>query len=377
MALSALWRRSASWRSALTRLVQLFRSPQSSGPKGSANLPPPAPLASSPGVALPPTARGGPQGSGKPLAGADQSAPRGQLQPYGHQGRAVAPVPPARHTQGSPASSANTSGTPLGSGSPPDGSTPMDVDVTPALNISLASDVSMEEDAPRGCDLSLATDVSMEEDTPRGCDLSLASDVAMEEDTPRGCDLSLASDVAMEEDTSPPRPTTASHSAALQVQAIRDPGVTPASRALPRGKVLPKGTQGHLGCSPGAAGTSQDHGSSVPVPTDRGGTSSTSGTSPQHKIPSLCPPKKMPQKACSVPKPSQAVLSTGHGHAIGTKPQDSQQHVGTDLPPPQSSVPPHDTKLERRGTKRKRGSEPGAASKIKAPAAGAGAERLA
>ncbi|XP_027571568.1 uncharacterized protein LOC113994679 isoform X2 [Pipra filicauda] len=360
MALSALWRRSASWRSALTRLVQLFRSPQSSGPRGSANLPPPAPLASSPGVALPPnTARGGPQGSGKPLAGADQSAPRGQLQPYGHQGRAVAPVPPAQHTQRSPAGSANPSGTPLGTGSPPDRSTPMDVDVTPALNISLASDVSMEEDAPRGCDLSLASDVSMEEDTARGCDLSLASDVAMEEDT------------------SPPRHTTASHSAALQVQAIRDPGVTPASRALPRGKVLPKGTQGHLGCSPGAAGTSQDHGSSVPVPTDRGGTSSTSGTSPQHKIPSLCPPKKMPQKACSVPKPSQAVLSTGHRHAIGTKPQDSQQHVGTHLPPPQSSVPPHDTKLERRGTKRKRGSEPGAASKIKAPAAGAGAERLA
>ncbi|XP_027489200.1 uncharacterized protein LOC113942269 [Corapipo altera] len=256
MALSALWRRSVSWRSALTRLVQLFRSPQTSGTKGSANLPPPAPLASSPGLAVPSnTARGGAQGSGKPLAGADQSAPQGQLQPYDHQGRAVALVPPARHSQRSPASSANPSGTPLGSGSPPDRSTPMDVDVTPALNISLASDVSMEEDAPRGCDLSLASDVAMEEDTARGCDLSLASDVSMEEDAPRGCDLSLASDVSMEEDT--------------------------------------------------------------------------------------------------------------------------QQHVGTDLPPPQSSVSPHDTKLERRGAKRKGGSEPGPASKIKAPAAGAGAGRLA
>ncbi|XP_039243483.1 actin cytoskeleton-regulatory complex protein PAN1-like [Pipra filicauda] len=308
MALSALWRRSVSWRSALTRLVQLFRSPQSSGTKGSANLPPPAPLASSPGAAVPSsTAQGGPQGSGKPLAGADQRAPQGQLQPYDHQGRAVAPVPPARHSQRSPASSANPSGTPLGSGSPPDRSTPMDVDVTPALNISLASDVSMEEDAPRGCDLSLATDVSMEEDTARGCDLSLASDVSMEEDAPRGCDLSLASDVAMEEDTSPPRHTTASPSAALQLQAIREPGVTPASRALLSGKVLPQGTQGRLACSPGAAGTSQDGGSSsVPVPTDRG-----------------------------------------------------------------------DTKLERRGAKRKRGSEPGPAIKIKAPAAGAGAGRLA
>ncbi|XP_027588631.2 uncharacterized protein LOC113994136 isoform X1 [Pipra filicauda] len=308
MALSALWRRSVSWRSALTRLVQLFRSPQSSGTKGSANLPPPAPLASSPGAAVPSsTAQGGPQGSGKPLAGADQRAPQGQLQPYDHQGRAVAPVPPARHSQRSPASSANPSGTPLGSGSPPDRSTPMDVDVTPALNISLASDVSMEEDAPRGCDLSLATDVSMEEDTARGCDLSLPTDVSMEEDAPRGCDLSLASDVAMEEDTSPPRHTTASPSAALQLQAIREPGVTPASRALLSGKVLPQGTQGHLACSPGAAGTSQDGGSSsVPVPTDRG-----------------------------------------------------------------------DTKLERRGAKRKRGSEPGPAIKIKAPAAGAGAGRLA
>ncbi|XP_027488464.1 uncharacterized protein LOC113941512 [Corapipo altera] len=238
MALSALWRRSVSWRSALTRLVQLFRSPQTSGTKGSANLPPPAPLASSPGLAVASnTARGGAQGSGKPLAGADQSAPQGQLQPYDHQGRAVALVPPARHSQRSPASSANPSGKPLGSGSPPDRSTPMDVDVTPALNISLASDVSMEEDAPRGCDLSLASDVAMEEDTARGCDLSLASDVSMEEDT--------------------------------------------------------------------------------------------------------------------------------------------QQHVGTDLPPPQSSVSPHDTKLERRGAKRKGGSEPGPASKIKAPAAGAGAGRLA
>ncbi|XP_039246404.1 uncharacterized protein LOC113999735 isoform X2 [Pipra filicauda] len=298
MALSALWRRSVSWRSALTRLVQLFRSPQSSGTKGSANLPPPAPLASSPGVAVPSnTARGGPQGSGKPLAGADQRAPQGQLQPYHHQGRAVAPVPAARHSQRSPASSANPSGTPLGSGSPPDGSTPMDVDVTPALNISLASDVSMEEDAPRGCDLSLATDVPMEEDTARGCDLSLASDVAMEEDAPRGCDLSLASDVPMEEDTSPPRHTTASPSAAPQLQATREPGVTPTSRALLSGKVLPQGTQGHLASSPGAAGTSQDGGSNA--------------------------------------------------------------------------------KLERRGAKRKGGSEPGPAIKIKAPAAGAGAGRLA
>ncbi|XP_032540823.1 uncharacterized protein LOC116785424 [Chiroxiphia lanceolata] len=274
MALSALWRRSVSWRSALTRLVQLFRSPQTSGTKGSANLPPPAPLASSPGVAVPSnTARGGAQGSGKPLAGADQSAPPGQLQPYDHQGRAVAPVPPARHSQRSPASSANPSGTALGSGSPPDSSTPMDVDATPVLNISLASDVSMEEDAPRGCDLSLASDVSMEEDTARGCDLSLASDVSMEEDAPRGCDLSLASDVSMEEDA-------------------------------PRG--------------------------------------------------------------CDLSLASDVAME-----------EDTQQHVGTGLPPPQSSVSPDDTKLERRGAKRKRGSEPGVASKIKAPAAGAGAGRLA
>ncbi|XP_027487832.1 uncharacterized protein LOC113940884 [Corapipo altera] len=274
MALSALWRRSVSWRAALTRLVQLFRSPQTSGTQGSANLPPPAPLASSPGVALQSnTARGGAQGSGKPLAGADQSAPRGQLQPYHHQGRAVAPVPPARHSQRSPASSANPSGTPLGSGSPPHRSTPMDVDVTPALNISLASDVSMEEDSPRRCDLSLASDVAMEEDTARGCDLSLASDVSMAEDTARGCDLSLASDVCMEEDA-------------------------------PRG--------------------------------------------------------------CDLSLASDVAME-----------EDTQQHVGTRLPPPQSSVSPHDTKLERRGTKRKGGSEPGPASKIKATAAGAGAERLA
>ncbi|XP_039244483.1 potassium/sodium hyperpolarization-activated cyclic nucleotide-gated channel 2-like [Pipra filicauda] len=175
MALSALWRRSVSWRSALTRLVQLFRSPQSSGTKGSANLPPPAPLASSPGAAVPSsTAQGGPQGSGKPLAGADQRAPQGQLQPYDHQGRAVAPVPPARHSQRSPASSANPSGTPLGSGSPPDRSTPMDVDVTPALNISLASDVSSLA----------ATYVSMRMTPPALRPLAGHSHVSMEEDAP-------------------------------------------------------------------------------------------------------------------------------------------------------------------------------------------------
>ncbi|XP_032540961.1 uncharacterized protein LOC116785465 [Chiroxiphia lanceolata] len=310
MALSALWRRSVSWRSALTRLVQLFRSPQTSGTKGSANLPPPAPLASSPGVAVPSnTARGGAQGSGKPLAGADQSAPPGQLQPYDHQGRAVAPVPPARHSQRSPASSANPSGTALGSGSPPDRSTPMDVDATPVLNISLASDVSMEEDAPRGCDLSLASDVAMEEDAPRGCDLSLASDVSMEEDTARGCDLSLASDVSMEEDA----PRGCDLSLASDVSMEEDTA---------------------RGCDLSLA----------------------SDVSMEEDAP----------RGCDLSLASDVAME-----------EDTQQHVGTGLPPPQSSVSPDDTKLERRGAKRKRGSEPGVASKIKAPAAGAGAGRLA
>ncbi|XP_029815407.1 regulator of G-protein signaling 3-like [Manacus vitellinus] len=292
----------------------------------------------------------------------------------------------------------------------------MDLDTTPGLDISdvsmdedspsgrdlsLASDVSMDEDSPSGRDLSLASDVSMDEDSPSGRDLSLASDVSMDEDSPSGrdlslatddpmdggsspgsdhvtsCDISLSSDVPMDEDTFPrgdislPSHGTASHPGPLHGQAIGAPGVTPASETVLRGKVLLEGTRSHLDCSQGAVGTSRDGHSSVPMPTDHAG---TSGTSPQPKNASLCPPKKMPPTDRSVPKPSRAVLSTGHCNVGGTKPQDPQQGAGTGLPPPQSSVSPSNIALKRRGTKRKRGSEPSTGSKCKAPAARAGAE---
>ncbi|XP_064519926.1 cell surface glycoprotein 1-like [Pseudopipra pipra] len=402
MALSALWQRCVSWSSAIAQLLQPLVSRGTSCPTGSANLgqqpgqkqqplpapsapaagtrtqlPPPAPLASSHGIAPP---------SGNALGGA-----RGRRKP-------LAPVPPVRDTQHG---SANPSGTLLGSGSPPDTSVPMDVDTTPGLDISLASDVSMDEDSPSGRDLSLASDVSMDEDSPSGRDLSLASDVTMDEDSPSGrdlslatddpmdggsrpgsdhvasCDISLSSDVPMDEDTFPrgdislPSHSTASHPGPLHGQAIGAPGVTPASEPVLRGKVLLEGTRSHLDCSQGAVGTSQDGRSSVPMPTDHAG---TSGTSPQPKNASLCPPKKMPPTHRSVPKPSRAVLSTGHCKAGGTKPQDPQQGAGTNLPPPQSSMSPSNIALKRRGTKRKRGSEPNTGSKCKAPAARAGAE---
>ncbi|XP_032531103.1 leucine-rich repeat extensin-like protein 5 isoform X3 [Chiroxiphia lanceolata] len=384
MALSALWQRCVSWSSAIAQLLQPLVSPGTSCPTGSANLgqqpgqkqqplpapsapaagtrtqlPPPTPLASSHGIAPPSgNARGRIRGCRKPLA----------------------PVPPVRDTQHG---SAKPSGTPLGSGSPPDTSVPMDLDTTPGLDISLGSDVSMDEDSPSGRDLSLASDVTMDEDSPSGRDLSLATDDPMDggslpgSDHVASCDISLSSDVPMEEDTFPradislPSHSTASHPGPLHGQAIGAPGVTPASESVLRHKVPLKGTRSHLDCSQGAVGTSRDGPSSVPMPTDHCG---TSGTSPQPKNTSLRPPKKMPPTDCSVPKPSRAVLSTGHCNAGGTKPQDPQQGVGTGLPPPQSSMSPSNIALERRGTKRKRGSGPSPGSKCKAPAVRAGAE---
>ncbi|XP_032565067.1 ras-associated and pleckstrin homology domains-containing protein 1-like [Chiroxiphia lanceolata] len=386
MALSALWQRCVSWSSAIAQFLQPFVSPGTSCPTGSANLgqqpgqkqqplpapsapaagtrtqlPPPVPLASSHGIAPPSgNARRGARLRRKPLV----------------------PVPPVRDTQHGPTGSANPSGTPLGRGSPPDTSVPMDLDTSPGLDIRLGTDVPMDDDSPSGCDLSLASNVTMDEDSPSGRDLSLASDVPMDGGSPSGsdhlvsCDISLSSDVPMEEDTLPradislPSHTTASHPGPLHGQAIGAPGVTPARDTGLRRRVLLKGTRSHLHRSQGAVGTSRDDGSSVPMPTDHAG---TSGTSPQPKNTLLRPPKKMPPTDCSVPKPSRAVLSTGHCNAGGTKPQDPQQGAGTSLPPPQSSVSPRNIALERRGTKRKRGSEPSTGSKCKAPAARAGA----
>ncbi|XP_051655491.1 cell surface glycoprotein 1-like [Manacus candei] len=382
MALSALWQRCVSWSSAIAQLLQPFFSRGTSCPTGTrTQLPPPAPLASSHGIAPP---------SGNALGGA-----RGCRKP-------LAPVPSVRDTQHGPTRSANTSGTPLGRGSPPDTSVPMDLDTTPALDISLGSDVPMDDDSPSGCDLSLASDVTMDEDSPSGRDLSLASDVTMDEDSPSGrdlslasdvtmdedspsgrdlslatddpmdggspsgsdhvasCDISLSSDVPMDEDTFPradislPSHSTASHPGPLHGQAIGAHGVTPASDTGLRRKVPPKRTRSHLHCSQGAVGTSRDDRSSIPMPTAHAG---PSGTSPQPKNASLCPPKKMPSTDRSVPKSSRAVLSTGHCNTGGTKPQDPQQGAGTDLPPPQSSVSPRNNiALQRRGRKRKRGS---------------------
>ncbi|XP_051655240.1 mucin-7-like [Manacus candei] len=174
MALSALWQRCVSWSSAIAQLLQPLVSRGTSCPTGSANLgqqpgqkqqplpapsappagtrtqlPPPAPLASSHGIAPP---SGNARGCRKPLA----------------------PAPPVQDTQHGPTSSANPSGKPLGRGSPPGTSVPMDLDTTPALDISLGSDVPMDDDSPSGRDLSLASDVTMDEDSPSGRDLSLA-----------------------------------------------------------------------------------------------------------------------------------------------------------------------------------------------------------
>ncbi|XP_032539182.1 cell surface glycoprotein 1-like [Chiroxiphia lanceolata] len=275
MALSALWQRCVSWSSAIAQFLQPFVSPGTSCPTGSANLgqqpgqkqqplpapsapaagtrtqlPPPVPLASSHGIAPPSgNARRGARLRRKPLA----------------------PVPPVRDTQHGPTGSANPSGTPLGRGSPPDTSVPMDLDTSPGLDIRLGTDVPMDDDSPSGCDLSLASDVTMDEDSPSGRDLSLASDVTMDEDSPSGrdlslasdvpmdggspsgsdhlvsCDISLSSDVPMEEDTLPradislPSHTTASHPGPLHGQAIGAPGVTPARDTGLRRRVLLKG----------------------------------------------------------------------------------------------------------------------------------------
>ncbi|KAJ7396697.1 hypothetical protein BTVI_142519 [Pitangus sulphuratus] len=234
----------------------------------------------------------------------------------------------------------------------------MDLDTTPGIDISLNSDVPMEDDTPSGCDLSLASDMPMDDDSPSGCNLSLASDVPMDEDTPSGCDLSLSSDVPMDEDTFPrgdtslPSHTTASQSGPLHIQTVGAPGVTLTSNSGLCHKVLLKGSRHHLDCSQGAVGTNRDDRSSIPLPMDHSG---TSGTSPQPKNTSLCPPKKMLPTDCSVPKPSKAILSTGHCNAGGTEPWDPQQGAGTDLPPSQRSVSPRGSTLtpERRVTKRK------------------------
>ncbi|XP_064531753.1 cell surface glycoprotein 1-like [Pseudopipra pipra] len=370
MALSALWQRCVSWSSTIAQLLQPFVSRGTSCPTGSASLgqqpgqkqqPLPAPSAPPAGTRtqLPPPA---------PLASSHGIAP-----PSGNARgcrKALVPAPPVRDTQHGPTSSTNPSGTPLGRGSPPDTSVPMDLDTTPALDISLGSDVPMDDDTPSGCDLSLASDVTMDEDSPSGRDLSLASDVTMDEDSPSGrdlslasdvtmdedspsdrdlslatdvpmdggspsgsdhlvsCDISVSSDVPMDEDTFPradislPSHSTASHPGPLHGQAIGAHGVTPASDTGLRRKVLLKGTRSHLHRSQGAVGTSRDDRNSVPVPTDHAG---ASGTSPRPKNTSLCPPKKMPPTDCSVPKPSRAVLSTGHCKAGGIKPQDPQQ----------------------------------------------------
>ena len=377
----------------------------------STDLPPSATFVMGHGIASPPgAALGGPQACGLPLVWADQWAPQGQQQPflpYNSQGRAVAPAPPGlplshpcyhhlkgQYIQHRLSSTAKPLGAPLGSGSPSSNDVPMDDDTPPGGDIPLGRDVPMDEGTLLGGDIPLGSDFPMDDDTPPGGDIPLGSDVPMDEGPPPGHDNSLGSDIPMDEGTLPGQDNSLgsdvpmdddtlpggdnplgsdvspSHSAALDVQAIRDPVVIPAGDFVLPEEVLLEEAMRHLTCSLGAVGISQDNPSSVPIPRDFGG---TSGTMPHHKISSPWLPEKMLSADYSVPKTSKAILSMEHFNTIRMKPEDPRQDAGTDLPPPQGSVSRHDIRLEKRGKKRRYGSLPKTGSKRKAPAARAGA----
>ncbi|KFQ93919.1 hypothetical protein Y956_06026, partial [Nipponia nippon] len=172
----------------------------------STDQPPSATFAISHGTASPPgAALWGPQGCGPPLAWAEQWAPHCQPQlfvPYSHQGRAVVPACP---------------------GLPP----------------SLPSYCHLERQY-----------------TQHRGDISLDSDVPMEEGTIQGGNIPLHSDI-------PPIP-----SATLRVQAIRDTVVIPASAIVLPEEVLLEEARRRLDCSLRAVGISQDGPSSIPMPRD-------------------------------------------------------------------------------------------------------------
>ena len=156
---------------------RIFRSKRMS-----AGLPPATNFATGHGVASPPgTALWGPPGCGSPRPGHNNGRPGTK--------RSCSAQQPSRESNGPSPSSAATGppqlppprGTahtarplqhsqplpaPLGSGSPPGNHVAMDQGTSPCgLDISLATDIPMEEDTGQGLVISLATDVYMEEDT--------------------------------------------------------------------------------------------------------------------------------------------------------------------------------------------------------------------
>ncbi|XP_049675399.1 uncharacterized protein LOC126046705 [Accipiter gentilis] len=319
------------------------------------------------GISSPPAAAlQGPQDCGIPLVSADQQAPQGQLQlflPYNHQGSEAAPASPVlpltlpsyqhlngQYTQDSLSGAAQPLGAPLGSGSPPGNAIPRD-DGTQGGAISPSSEVPMDVDVPPVIENSLGSDVLMDDGILPDIDISLGSDVPMHEDTLPGSDNPLGSD------------TTPSHSVTLHAQDNRNPGVIPASNIVLLKKVPPVEAMRHPDCSLGAVGISQNDPSKVPMAKDPGG---TSGTVSHHKSISLPLPKEKNSSDYGddygVPSTSKAFLST-----IKKKAEDPRRDAGTNLPPSQGSVSECDTKLERRGKKRRPGPLPKTCIKRKAP----------
>lgn len=297
---------------------------------------PSATFATGQGAPSPPgTALWGPQGWGTPLAWADRRAPQDHLQlfvPYKGQRTVAAPAPPVlplplpgyHHLKG-PYTQHSLSSTALGSASPPVNPTPKDNGSGP------------------------------------GTDITLDTDVPMEEGTLLDGDISLASDVTMEEDALPCGDISPSPSATLHVHAtIRDDTAIPAGNiALPK-EMLLDGAKRCLHSSPRAVGISQGGPSCVPMPKDP--------AIPHHEISSHALPEKMLPTDYGVPSTSKAILSVEHSNTTRVKLKVPQQDAGTDLPRLQGSTSQPNITRDEQGKKHLNGSLPRKASKRKGPA---------
>ncbi|XP_068518115.1 proline-rich protein 22 [Anas acuta] len=145
-------------------------------------------------------------------------------------------------------------------------------------------------------------------------------------------------------------------------------GHAPESPMLLPEEVLLEEAMRLFDCSLGAGECSQDSPSSVPIPEDP---SDTNSSNPCYDISSLWLPEEMLSSDYSIPEASNAILSMEHLEEIRLNLEEPQWDLPVLLSPQDNAFHPN-TKLEKRGKKRRNRSLPKKGSKPKASTASAG-----
>lgn len=190
-------------------------------------------------------------------------------------------------------------------------------------------------------------EASMGGGTPMGSNDPEDSSISLNSDNPADGDAALGNSII-------PHTQTMGH-------ALESPMLLPEEVLLEEAMRL-------FDCSLGAGECSQGSPSSVPIPEDP---SDTNSSNPCYDISSLWLPEEMLSSDYSIPEASNAILSMEHLEEIRLNLEEPQWDLPLLLSPEDNAFHPN-TKLEKRGKKRRNRSLPKKGSKPKASTASAG-----